>query len=188
MTESTIRTVRFRNTADKKVVVVSPTLNLRREFPTKGVIQEIPFEMVEQLMFDAGFLNLINSGVLYIDNMEDKIDLGIEAPDTEIPTNVVVFSDAEKVRLLTQATREQFLERLSHVTYEEAAELVRFAAKNDIYNPEKSEILKEITGMDVVGMIAKKREFEEADRRAAANSSSSSDRKPPEGVFRPLAR
>lgn len=181
MLQSTTRMVRLRNTTDKTVVVVDPINNIRREFPRKNVVQEIPFDMVAQLLFQTGFRNMIESGMLFIDSMEDKIDLGLEEPDTTIPTNIVVFSDEEKVKLLTTASVPDFIERLSHVTYEEAAELAKFAAKNDIYNPEKSDILKEITGLDVVAMIAKKKAFEEADKRAA----SMKDDREPEGVFKP---
>ena len=177
-----VRMVTVRNTVAQYVGLTLADGAYRRQFKGKNAKMIIPFDMLETaLAYDEGVQYLFNTGMLYIDSMQDKIDLGLEEPDTTTPTNIVVFSDEEKVKLLTTASVPDFIERLSRVTYEEAAELAKFAAKNDIYNPEKSDILKEITGLDVVAMIAKKKAFEEADKRAA----SMKDDREPEGVFKP---
>jgi hypothetical protein len=81
----------------------------------KGQSQSLPFDIVQNLYFTVGFQNLINEGILYIPNMQDKIDLGIESEGTTQPTRVVVLNETQMKTLLTVRSYNDFVQELSHL-------------------------------------------------------------------------
>jgi len=49
---ATVRMVKIKNTSSATVNVFSPAYGINRDFPGKGSVQAIPFETVEQLLWD----------------------------------------------------------------------------------------------------------------------------------------
>lgn len=161
------RMVSFRNTTSGNVIVHEPAYNIHREFLGKNTIQKIPFDIVEQLMWRPGFKNMIKSGILYIDNMQDKIDLQLEDPDTKAPTKIKVFTDEQILTLLKIKSFEDFVKELSTVSIDQANAVVNYAVENSIVDSKKVDYLKEITGRDVVKIISHKRDAAEAEKANA---------------------
>lgn len=112
------RLVKLTSTDTGTVVVHEPAYSIHREFPGKGTSQMIPFDIMEQLMWRTGFKNMILSGTLYIDNMQDKIDLGLEDPETKDPTNIKVLNEAQIITLLKVKSYEDFVAELETVSAE----------------------------------------------------------------------
>lgn len=177
---ATVRMVKIKNTSSATVNVFSPAYGINRDFPGKGSVQAIPFETVEQLLWDQGFKNLISSGTLYIDNMQDKIDLGLEAPDTKVPTNIKVFTPEQMITILKVRSFEDFKKEIDSAPLEQINEVVRFAVENNLIDEAKVDYLKKRTGKDVIAMIARKRLEADAERANAGK-----EQKRPEGVFSP---
>lgn len=162
------RMVQIVSTVDKTVVVNRPEYGIRRQWVAKGQAQLLPFDIVQNLYFTVGFQNLINEGILYIPNMEDKKDLGIEDRDAEVPTRVIVLTDPQMSKLFSrEVTREQFINELARLPMSQAHALIDYAVKNEIIDAQKIQYLKEVTGRDVVQIIARKRQSEEIDRQQA---------------------
>lgn len=166
--QTTNRMVRLKSTSTSTVVVSQPSYGIRRVFPNKGSVQAIPFEIMEQLLWSEGFRNLINTGILYIDNMQDKIDLGLEDEGTTQPTRIKIFTDEQILTLLKIKSFDDFRKELATVTIDQAHAVVDYAVKNQIIDSQKVDYLKEITGRDVIKIIARKKEEAEAEKAAAA--------------------
>jgi hypothetical protein len=81
----------------------------------KGQAQSLPFDIVQNLYFTVGFHNLINEGILYIPNMQDKIDLNIEPQNATQPTRVIVLNDQQMKTLLTVTPYNDFVKQLAHL-------------------------------------------------------------------------
>ena len=163
--ESVTRMVKVISTVDRQVIINRPELNIRRMWTAKNQAQWIPFDIVYNLYFTVGFQNLINDGILYIPDMKDKKDLGIEPEDAEYPVNVIVLDDAQMKKLFSREVNKQdFVQTLAHLPMSQANALVDYAVKNECVDSEKIAYLKELTGRDVVQIIAKKRQSEEIDR------------------------
>ncbi len=124
----------------------------------------IPFDTVEQLLWSTGFRNMLESGTLYIDNMQDKIDLGLEPQGTTEPTNYKVLNNSQMLTLLKIRTPEEFEKEIKTYPIEQINILIQYAVANEIAEPQKVAILKEITGKDIVKLIARKHEMAEADK------------------------
>jgi hypothetical protein len=113
--------------------------------------------------------------------MQDKIDLGLEEPDTTEPTNIKVLNDAQIKALLTTITYDTFVKEINSVSVQQANNVVDYAVANEIMDMKKSDYLKQITGRDIVAILAKRRQEAEADRIAAEKERAA---KAAEGEFR----
>lgn len=162
------RMVKLRSTTSGTFTINEPAYNLRRVFPNKGSIQMVPFEILEQLLWQPGFRVAIDTGMLYIDDMQDKIDLGLEEPDTKIPTNIKVLNEAQMLTLLKVKSYDDFLNEISTLPLEQIRQLADYAAENNLVDIAKVEAIERLTGKDIIKMIDKRREFEAADRAAKA--------------------
>ena len=175
------RMVKLRNTTAQTVTIYSPAYNVKRTFPGKGAVQVLPFDTVEQLLWDNGFQYMIKTGMLYIDDMQTKIDLGLENPDAKVPTNIKVLTPEQILTLLKVRTVEEFKKEVSTISVEQCNEIVKYAVENNLVDNDKVNYLKERTGKDVIAMIARKRLEAEAEKANAGK-----EEKRPEGVFSPV--
>ena len=175
------RMVKLRNTTAQTVTIYSPAYNVKRTFPGKGAVQVLPFDTVEQLLWDNGFQYMIKTGMLYIDDMQTKIDLGLENPDAKVPTNIKVLTPEQMLTLLKVRTVEEFKKEVDTISVEQCNEIVKYAVENNLIDNDKVNYLKERTGKDVIAMIARKRLEAEAEKANAGK-----EEKRPEGVFSPV--
>jgi hypothetical protein len=81
----TTNMITIKSTVKAQVSISVPSLNLRRFWPKAGAIQRIPFDLLEQAIYEPGVEYLFKTGILYIDDMETKIKLGLEEPEVKEP-------------------------------------------------------------------------------------------------------
>ena len=104
---------------------------------------------------------MFRTGMLYIEDMEVKKELGLEPEDATEPENIIVLSDAEMKRYLTVLPLHEFKEKLANLSIEQKKNMVDYAVENEIINLEKCELLKEATGLNIVRMIELNRQNKE---------------------------
>ena len=151
--------VNIKSTVKALVSINVPTLNLRRSWPKKGAIQKIPFDVLEQAYFEPGVEYLFKTGVLYIDDMEVKRALGLEDPETEVPTAIIDLTDDYMKKLLTATPLKDFREEVEKLSHEQIKELVQFAVGLGVTDYHRCKLLQEKTGFDVMkAAIARKEE------------------------------
>lgn len=167
MLNQNVRLVKLRSTVVGTFSISEPAYNLVRVFPNKGAVQTVPFDVLEQLLWQPGFRVAIDTGMLYIDDMQDKIDLGLEEPDTKTPTNIKVLNETQMMTLLKVKPYNEFIDELETLPMQQIRDLADYAAENNLVDMQKVDAIKQITGKDIVAMINKRRQFEEADRIAA---------------------
>lgn len=158
------RMVNIRSTSTGTVTVHEPAYNIHRVFPNYGSVQKIPFEIVEQLLWSNGFKNLLQKGFLYIDSMQDKIDLGLEDPDTKTPTRLKTLNDGQIITLLKVKSLDEFKTEIESLPSEQIKRIVDYAVENSIVDMEKIDYIKEITGQDIMAMITKNRQIADAEK------------------------
>ena len=107
--------VKIRNTADCEVTVSLPDLRFRRSWPKKNSVIPVDFAILEEGIFDPGFANLINSGVLYIEDMEAKIALGLEPDGAQEPQNIIILNDSQILRLVKVDSYADFESELKEI-------------------------------------------------------------------------
>lgn len=156
---------------NKKVYVVStvngtvgislPEYGFRKDWTKKGQKVAIDKELLENIMFDPGTEYMFRTGMLYIEDMEVKKELGLEPEDATEPENIIVLSDTEMKRYLTVLPLHEFKEKLANLSIEQKKNMVDYAVENEIINLEKCELLKEATGLNIVRMIELNRQNKE---------------------------
>lgn len=149
------------------VSVVYPQYGLNRRWNKMGQPMQIPFDLLQQCLWENGFDRMIRSGVLYIDNMQDKIDLGLEPADATTPVNIIVFTEKDMEMLLKNIPFDVFKERVLAAPKLQVDNLIDYAIEHELVDMAKVDFLKELTKRDILKAITSKKEDAEIDRREA---------------------
>lgn len=141
------------NKVNHPVGVVVPELNFRRDWMGKEQKIAIDENLLKELMFDPGFHNMVMQGILYIEEMDVKKELGIEPFDAEEPVNVIVLTDAEREKYLTVYTLKNFKDKVSKLNQTQLNELADYAISKKIVDVEKCKVIKQLCGRDILQAI-----------------------------------
>ena len=143
------------------VSVIVPELRFSREWMSKGATIPVEKETLEELMYDPGFKYMIDTGMLYIEDMQVKKDLGIEPEDAEEPVNIIILTDKEKERMMTVLPFVEFKIKLKTINYEQLQDLADFAIRHELSDFRKAEEIKKACGKDIINAIRLNREDKE---------------------------
>lgn len=145
--------VKVKSLISHRVVLSVPDMRLNRVWEKKGTVRTIPFDVLEEAFYDPGVQALFTNGILGIDDMDVKKRLGIEPEDATEPVNIVALDDAQMLRYLTVLPIHEFREKINELPIEQVYELIRYAIEHEIANFEKAEMLKQVTGIDIISAI-----------------------------------
>ena len=136
-------------------------LRFKREWPNKGASVLIEKEILEEMMYDNGFKYMIDTGMLYIEDLEVKKELGLEPEDATEPVNIIVLSDNDMKRMMTAMPQFEFDAKLKTLNYEQMLALADFAIKNELGDFGKCDAIKKACGKDILTAIKLNREDKE---------------------------
>jgi hypothetical protein len=148
------------NTIKSRVGINVPDLHLKRVWEKKGVKKTIDFDTLQEAFYDPSVEYLLREGILYIDDMEVKIALGLEEEESETP-NIVVLSDADLKRFMTVMPIFEFKTKVKELGREQVQSLVDFAIENELTDYEKCEFLKVMTQTDIIRAVQLNRDNKE---------------------------
>ena len=145
--------VKVVNLISSRVNINIPELRLKRIWEKKGAVKTIPYDELEEAMYNPGVEALFREGILGIDDMKIKQRLGLEPEDAEEPVNIIVLNDTQRKRYMTVMPLHEFREKVQELPREQIMELARFAIENEIADFDKSEIINKLVGIDIIGSI-----------------------------------
>lgn len=145
--------VKVVNLISSRVNIDLPELRLNRIWEKKGAVKTIPFDQLEEALYNPGVEALFRNGALGIENLEIKKKLGLEPEDAKEPVNIIILDDTQRRRYLRVMPLHEFKEKIKELPMEQIKELAQFAIANELVDFDKCEILKKITGTDVIGTI-----------------------------------
>lgn len=154
--------VKVISTLKNRVTVDVPDIRFSRTWPTAGASVNIDKDTLEELMYDAGFANMVKMGILFIEDMEFKKEMGLEPEDATEPVNLILLNDKEKRYYLTGLSLVGFKDKLKKLSKNQIEELADYAIQNKLVDIEKCKVIKEACGRDVVRAI----QLLEADKEA----------------------
>lgn len=157
------RMVYLKNMVNKTVGVKIPEYGVNRKWTQKGQVIPLAYDTVEQMLWHEGFRKMIDRGILYIENMQDKIDLGLEPADATEPENIKVLSDSQIQNLLVAQPYTVFKKEVSELNMTQINNIVNYAIANDIVDVQKCELLQDITKIDILKAVSTKKELERLD-------------------------
>lgn len=136
-----------------RIGIDCPELRFSRQWPTRGSSVMVEKSLLQELMFDEGFKYMVESGMLYVEDMEVKKELGLEPMDATEPVNIIVLSDKDMRNYWMTLSLVGFKDKVKKLSYEQIKNLVDFAVKNKIMDYDKSNFIKEICGIDIINTI-----------------------------------
>lgn len=155
------RRVEVINTANAQVSIRQIDLHFDHTWQKKNDKFMIDFDLLEQMLYDNGTRTIFEDGVLYIKDMQTKIDLGLEPEGAEEPENIIVLEESQMKRYMTVLPLHEFKENLDKMSNEQCLALVQFAIKNKTVDFDKFEYLQKRTGVDAYRAIKMEKEAEE---------------------------
>ena len=138
-----------------------PDLKLNLNWDRKGQVRLVDFDVLQEAMFDYGTEYMFKQGMLGIDDMEVKIALGLEPEGATEPQNIKILDDATMKRMMTVMPVYDFKEDIKTYPREQVLNLVDYAVENEYSDIKKCDILKEMTGIDIISAIRLNREDKE---------------------------
>lgn len=154
--------ISVKNTTDKEVLVILAELHFNRKWQPEATLK-VPYEILEEAIFDKGFRTFINKGILHIEDETARIDLGLQEAGEADP--IKVLNKAQMLKALKADSVESFKKMLSEVGREQHLALVDLAIKEKVFDMNKSELLKELCGIDFIRNIQLNADMEAAEKR-----------------------
>jgi len=144
------------STIDAYVGIDVPDLHLKRLWERKGAKKSIPLDVLREAIYDPSVDYLLRQGILYINDLDVKIELGLEEESAREPgaqLNIQLLKDEEMNRLLNIVPIYDFKAKVKELKKEQLQTLVDYAVTHEITNFEKCEYLKELTGQDIIRTV-----------------------------------
>lgn len=144
-----------------KIVIDLPDLRFKREWPKKYSKVSVDAEVLKEALYDPGVEYMINNGLLFIEDMDFKKEVGLEPEDAKEPVNIVPLDEKLMQRILKLMPISQVGEELKKLNVEQRRMLVTYAIENEMISMDRVDIIKEICGVDLLKAISLKKANEE---------------------------
>jgi len=148
--------IKVTNVSNSPAGIYLPEIRFRHMWQP-GSSFYIEKEVLEQLLYYPGVKYAIDNGILYIEDLTEKQELGLEPEDATEPVNIIVLSDKERRNYMTIMPFDEFKEKVKALSLEQIGFLIDYAIDNHLLDFEKNEFLKELTGRDIIGAVRLKK-------------------------------
>lgn len=145
--------VKITSAVKHKVIVNSPELRFSRTWPGYGSSVTVDKELLENLMYDLGFKNMIMLGILSIEDLQVKKDLGLEPEDATEPINIITLTDSQRNYYWKELSLVGFKDKIRKLSRTQLEELAEYAIDHKIIDVDKCKLVKEACGRDVINAI-----------------------------------
>lgn len=149
------------STVNGLVGICLPDLRFKKEWARKGQKQQIDKDLLQDIMYDPGSEYMFRTGMLYIEDMDIKKEIGLEPEDATEPVNIIVLDEKQLNRYLTVMPLHEFKENVKKLSIEQAKNLVDYAVQKESITFDKAEFLEKITGLNAMSMIQLNRKNKE---------------------------
>jgi len=153
--------VKIISSFDGRCGIDNSDLHISRRWPARGSSVLIDKEIVEELMYDPSFKNMIDDGTLYIEDFEFKKELGIEPEDAKTET-IIYLGDKELERYWKNMPLSQFKAEIKNLKKAQLDSLADYAMTHgDDGSIPKANYLSEISGRNILKGIELRKSMKE---------------------------
>lgn len=142
--------INITSTTVGEVSVFEPSIPFRASWPSKGSTRAVEKDVIEQLLYTPGFKYMIDTGMLYIEDLGQKKELGLEPEDATEPVNIIVLSEADKKKYLTMYSLDKFKQEIKKLSREQLVDLADYAIEKEIADFGKSEVIEKACGKNII--------------------------------------
>ena len=140
-----------------RIGLVLPRLHINKVWPKKNTKLPVEKEVLREAIYEPGVEYMFKQGLLYIDDMDFKIELGLEEEGTKAPTNVIPMDEKYMSRVLKLMPIAEMKKAISAMNDNQKRELIDFASEQNDISFDRMDVIKKLTGIDVVKVIELKR-------------------------------
>ena len=116
--------------------------------------------MLREAIFNPGVSYLFEKGILYIEDLDFKKEIGLEPYDA-VKETIVLLEDKMIERMLTNMPIAEFRAEFKKLTDVQMEEVAQYAVDHAMIDMNKAEIMKSLCGMDVLKIYNLKKQNEE---------------------------
>ena len=131
-----------------------------RVWNKKGQKLPVSKDVLREAIYEPGIEYMFKKGILYIDDMEMKIELGLEAPGTTIPTEVLPIDDKYLNRVLKLMPISEMKAAIDKMSIVQKQELVDYASKQNDIQLDRLAIVSDKCNVDILKTIELNRQKE----------------------------
>lgn len=144
-----------------RIGLVLPRLHINKVWPKKNTKLPVEKDVLREAIYEPGVEYMFKQGLLYIDDMDFKIELGLEEEGTKAPTNVIPMDEKYMSRVLKLMPIAEMKKAIAAMNDNQKRELIDFASEQNDISFDRMDVIKKLTGIDVVKVIELKRSKEE---------------------------
>ena len=153
--------VKVISAVDGRCGIDNVDLKISRRWPARGSVVTFTKEQIEELQFDPAFMNMVREGLLYIEDMDVKKEIGIEPEDAIQPTIILLDEKALK-RFWKDMPLSQFKVEIKTLTAEQIKGLAEYAIRHgEEGSIDKANYLSKISGYQILKGIELERQNKE---------------------------
>ena len=131
---------------------------VQKYWPQKGSRVTIDKDMLREAIYDPGVERIFKSGMLYIDDMDFKIELGLEEEGAKAPTNIIPMDEKYLERVLKRMPLTEMKQAIKKMSADQVQELILYATKQNDIQLDRLTAIKELTGTDLFKVIELERQ------------------------------
>jgi len=124
-----------------------------RVWNKKGQKLPVSKDTLREAIYEPGVEYMFKKGILYIEDMDFKIELGLEAPGTENPTEVLPVDDKYLNRVLRLMPVSEMKAAIDKMSMVQKQELVDYASKQNDIQLDRLAIVSEKCKVDILRTI-----------------------------------
>lgn len=124
-----------------------------RVWNKKGQKLPVSKDVLREAIYEPGVEYMFKKGILYIEDMDFKIELGLEAEGTTTPTEVLPVDDKYLNRVLKLMPIVEMKAAIDKMSIVQKQELVDYAAKQNDIQLDRLAIVSEKCKVDILKTI-----------------------------------
>lgn len=140
--------------------ITLPHIRFNKTWPRKGTKLTIEKDILREAIYEPGVEYLFKQGILYIDDLSFKIELGLEPEGVEAPTHVAV-DEKYMTRVLKVMPIGEMKKAISEMNEIQRQEFIDFASSQNDISLERIKAVDQVTGANILKIIELKRLKEE---------------------------
>ncbi len=144
-----------------RIGLVLPHMHINKVWPKKGTKLPVEKDILRESIYEPGVEYMFKNGILYIEDMDFKIELGLEAEGTKVPTEILPMDEKYMNRVLKLMPIVDMKKAIDSMTMVQKQELVDFAVKQNDISLDRIEIVSDKCNIDILKTISLNRQKEE---------------------------
>jgi hypothetical protein len=125
-----------------------------RVWNKKGQKLPVSKDILREAIYEPGVEYMFKKGILYIEDMDFKIELGLEAEGTKVPTEILPMDEKFMNRVLKLMPVPEMKTTIDKMTLVQKQELVDFAVKQNDISLDRIKIVSDKCGVDILKTIS----------------------------------